>query len=78
MDDKNNLLFYRKSLNPCKDCTERTIGCHGKCEKYAEWVKKENAISDKIATAKTRRNEIEGYFEKKKKRLDRLSKRRPR
>ena len=22
------------SLYPCKDCTERSIGCHGSCEKY--------------------------------------------
>ena len=21
---------------PCKDCTEREIGCHGTCEKYAK------------------------------------------
>ena len=19
---------------PCKDCTDRSVGCHGKCEKY--------------------------------------------
>ena len=24
------------NLYPCKDCTERTLACHGKCEKYAE------------------------------------------
>lgn len=22
---------------PCKDCENRQHGCHGKCEKYAEW-----------------------------------------
>ena len=20
--------------NPCKDCADREVGCHGKCEKY--------------------------------------------
>ena len=24
-------------LNPCKNCSERQLGCHGKCEKYAAW-----------------------------------------
>ena len=25
-------------LPPCKDCPARAPGCHGKCEKYAEFV----------------------------------------
>ena len=25
---------------PCKDCPEREVGCHGRCEKYKEY--KEN------------------------------------
>jgi hypothetical protein len=24
---------------PCKDCPERTMYCHGKCEKYEEYRK---------------------------------------
>ena len=24
---------------PCKDCKDRHIGCHGKCEKYLEYKK---------------------------------------
>ena len=23
--------------NPCKDCSERFIGCHAICEKYGTW-----------------------------------------
>lgn len=23
--------------SPCKECTERSIGCHGKCEKYKKY-----------------------------------------
>lgn len=23
-----------KLNSPCKDCHDRTVGCHGKCEKY--------------------------------------------
>lgn len=28
---------------PCKDCGYRTIGCHGKCERYKQY-KKDMAI----------------------------------
>ena len=28
-----------KAIAPCKDCVERESGCHGKCEKYAEYKK---------------------------------------
>ena len=24
---------------PCKGCEDRTVGCHGSCEKYAEYRK---------------------------------------
>lgn len=24
-------------IPPCKDCDKRELGCHGKCEKYAEF-----------------------------------------
>ncbi len=22
---------------PCKDCKDRVVGCHAKCERYAKW-----------------------------------------
>ena len=25
--------------NPCKDCLDRTITCHGVCKKYEAWKK---------------------------------------
>lgn len=24
---------------PCKDCQDRKLGCHGKCDKYSEYRK---------------------------------------
>ena len=24
---------------PCKDCEKRELGCHGRCEEYAEYKK---------------------------------------
>lgn len=26
-------------LAPCKGCEERKVGCHGSCERYAEFVR---------------------------------------
>lgn len=31
---------------PCKDCTERTVGCHSKCEKYIEWKNKDSQVKE--------------------------------
>lgn len=27
----------KPQTSPCKECNSRAIGCHGLCEKYAEW-----------------------------------------
>ena len=45
--------------NPCKDCTDREVGCHGKCDKYAQYRKdldKSKAIRKKYATIKGVKN----------------------
>lgn len=26
--------------SPCKDCRDRTLGCHGNCKKYKLWKEK--------------------------------------
>ena len=38
---------------PCRYCTERKVGCHGKCNKYKSWKKESDAINRKINQAKT-------------------------
>lgn len=38
-------VFRRKSPPPCeRDCPDRCIGCHSKCEKYIEWKAKEDKL----------------------------------
>ena len=32
---------------PCKDCKDRQIGCHSKCEKYLEFKKQNDEIKRK-------------------------------
>lgn len=31
-------------MTPCKDCTERKIGCHARCERYREWNKQHQRL----------------------------------
>ena len=32
--------YFYKAKAPCKECSERTIACHGKCEKYKNFTEK--------------------------------------
>jgi len=32
--------------SPCKNCPDRQAGCHGKCEKYAAFRAKVDAIAE--------------------------------
>lgn len=34
-------------IYPCKDCSERRIGCHSECEKYKDCSNKSHEINDK-------------------------------
>ncbi len=37
-------------MGPCKDCTDRAVGCHAKCSRYLEW--RELARSERLALDK--------------------------
>ena len=32
---------------PCKDCTDRAVGCHAVCERYLEWAEMARSIRRK-------------------------------
>lgn len=40
-DTNIRILFGHNFIinNPCKDCTDREVGCHGKCDRYATYRK---------------------------------------
>ena len=42
----NNTIRY-DILAPCKDCPDRYVGCHSKCEKYLSFRKKLNEHNKK-------------------------------
>lgn len=37
---------------PCKDCTDRVIGCHANCDSYKKWTEERNAHNKVIFDAK--------------------------
>lgn len=37
---------------PCKDCNDRVVGCHDRCESFCNWKKSETEKKDKIYESK--------------------------
>lgn len=31
-------MFRYKEIAPCKDCNDRSVGCHSSCERYKKWA----------------------------------------
>lgn len=43
------VLSMDRKTCPCKKCSTRHVGCHGKCEKYKTWRSGvDNVIQEKI------------------------------
>lgn len=58
--------------NPCKDCTDRTPGCHSGCKDYVSFKTEKEKINEQIRQEKapiyertswspTRRKRVRGY-----------------
>ena len=47
---------------PCRDCTDRYIGCHSKCRKYKKWKKDLENTKEKEKKIKSKYNI--GYYHK--------------
>ena len=43
--------------NPCKDCKDRKLGCHSKCDKYSEFKNKIEEIKEE----RIKQNFIDDY-----------------
>lgn len=53
--------FYRRQDAPCKDCPERKVGCHIKCEKYGEFTESIKKIKKKIDQQHDDERMVENY-----------------
>ena len=62
--------MINKKSAPCKDCTKRSIGCHGGCDDYAEYQEYVKFIKSRRAVMDFAHDPLYGYFhERKSKRM---------
>ena len=54
---------------PCKDCQDRRMGCHSKCELYTEWKKKFQDIQTQLYRHKMEDKRCRDYEMEKAKRM---------
>lgn len=59
MREKRAANIYRpgRIRFPCRDCTERTVGCHASCPKYLA-VKQENNKAYQLQMEETRKSSL--------------------
>lgn len=48
------VIQMNKPENPCKNCGDRTVDCHGKCIKYQSFRDSLDVYNAKIKEAKSR------------------------
>lgn len=36
---------------PCKDCPDRSVGCHSSCPKWKDWQAEEHQNNEKVSKA---------------------------
>ena len=46
MADSRTAMTIVGKKPPCKDCPERTVGCHSKCQRFIEWKKREVLLKE--------------------------------
>ena len=56
---------------PCRDCNDRAVGCHGRCERYQEWKRDRDAILDAMNAEKAKTQLAVNYVQKNKQRVAR-------
>lgn len=70
---RNKFMRVNNMQAPCKDCKDRIVGCHAKCEKYLQFKEENIEESKKIKSAravysKLTRDKVEQVRRMKKKR----------
>lgn len=62
---------YNHAFSCCKDCEERYVGCHSKCEKYIKQTEEWKDIKKKVSESKTNiicKSDFNSYVGKRTKR----------
>ena len=58
---EENMKRY-KDNPPCYKCTDRAEGCHGRCERFADWKEKQQAETAQINEAKKHGGKAEDFL----------------
>lgn len=58
--------------NPCKDCEDREVGCHGRCEMYQAYRSELDQVKQVIRTQKETEAVTDGYVVEMRRKLRRL------
>lgn len=66
----------RKNGCPCSGCEERSVECHGKCEKYKAWCDKRKEDKEKLIAEKAKESVYMSFKAESKDRMRRLAKKR--
>lgn len=51
----------RAPASPCKDCPDRTVGCHGECEKYKAYKRANEAHKQEQRGLRAGSKDADGY-----------------
>lgn len=57
--------------SPCRRCNDRQVGCHGKCERYAEYRKSRDEYAALVRKHNRKREEEVSYWKDFDKRIRR-------
>ena len=50
-----------KANAPCRDCSDRTVGCHATCEKYAKYKKDMDKLRHELRKKMNEERATESY-----------------
>ena len=59
-----------KNKAPCKNCEDRKVRCHSKCNKYADYVRNNEILKQKKREEKINTSSGWGYIPRKKRKHD--------
>lgn len=55
------MQMIRKDTFPCKDCTDRAVGCHGSCEKYTGAKQAYNKQMEEYKQAEKLQDDVDDF-----------------
>ena len=55
LDNGELFVASKRGKSPCYKCTERYMGCHGECEKYANYKDSVEVVKHEYAVVKNER-----------------------